>query len=393
MTTTRKPFQKSALAIAAMLVVGIAPTQEALAASCTCNPAINNWGTVGGWSCGVVPTGPANDSATIGLGKTVAVNTAQSIFTLLNAGTINIDASTFTLQGGGSTTNTGTINVGSGSTAALQMSNSIANSGGFINIANGSVLNQFTGAITGGTISTAGTGALVAFSNGGNILSGVTFSGLIDAATIANSRERIGNGVTLNGAVNIANGGIVSFYSTLGAANSIGGSGTFNLNDAGARLAIDGTGSTTLGSGITVRGQGNFGSPINVGGDNALTLNGMVSADVSGGTLNIVAPGNGGSSSFVNNGTLRAINGGTLLLSTNIASNLGSQIVAGAGSPVVQNGVILNGVINVSGTGSFQAISSGNNMLDGVNFTGTLDTATIANLRQRFTNGATLTAR
>ena len=341
----------------------------------------------------MVPTGPANDSATIGLGKTVAVNTAQSIFTLLNAGTINIDASTFTLQGGGSTTNTGTINVGSGSTAALQMSNSIANSGGFINIANGSVLNQFTGAITGGTISTAGTGALVAFSNGGNILSGVTFSGLIDAATIANSRERIGNGVTLNGAVNIANGGIVSFYSTLGAANSIGGSGTFNLNDAGARLAIDGTGSTTLGSGITVRGQGNFGSPINVGGDNALTLNGMVSADVSGGTLNIVAPGNGGGSSFVNNGTLRAINGGTLLLSTNIASNLGSQIVAGAGSPVVQNGVILNGVINVSGTGSFQAISSGNNMLDGVNFTGTLDTATIANLRQRFTNGATLTAR
>ena len=49
MTTTRKPFQKSALAIAAMLVVGIAPTQEALAASCTCNPAINDWGTVGGW--------------------------------------------------------------------------------------------------------------------------------------------------------------------------------------------------------------------------------------------------------------------------------------------------------------------------------------------------------
>jgi len=248
MTPTRKPFKKSALAIAAMLVVGVAPTQVALAASCTWNPATGNWSSVGGWSCGVVPTGPANDSATIGLGKTVTVNTAQSIFTLLNAGTLNIDASTFTLQGGGSTTNTGTINVGSGSTAALQMSNSIDNSGGSINIANGSVLNQFTGAITGGTISTAGTGALVAFSNGNNILSGVTFNGLVDAATIANSRERIGNGMMLNGAVNIANGGIVSFDSTLGAANSIGGSGTFNLNDAGARLAIDGTGSTTLGS-------------------------------------------------------------------------------------------------------------------------------------------------
>jgi hypothetical protein len=584
MTTFRKPFKKSTLAIAAMLVVGVAPTQEALAANCTWNPATGNWGSVGGWSCGVVPTGPANDSATIGLGKMVTVNTAQSIFTLFNAGSINIDASTFTLQGGGSTTNTGTINIGSGTTAALQMSNSIANGGGFINIANGSVLNQFTGAITGGTISTVGTGALVAFSNGGNILSGVTFNGLIDVATLANSRERIGNGMTLNGAVNIANGGIVSLDSTLGAANSIGGSGSFNLNDAGARLAlegagtttlgagivvrgqgnigtaliaggnnelvnngrisadvnggtltvtppagsgnvtnnglidarnggtlvlstnvnnaagqinalnastvvhngvtisgglisttgsgsfaaassggnfldgvtltggaidmtsiansrerivngatingavnianggilsfdsantsggnqtllgtatinlndagarlaVDGTGSTTLGSGVTVRGQGNFGTAINVGGNNILTNNGLVSADVSGGTLNIMAPASGGGSSFINNGTLQAINGGTLLLSTNITSNAGGQIVAGAGSAVVQNGVTLNGVINVSGTGSFQAMNSFGNVFDGVNFTGTLDAATIANSRERFINGATI---
>ena len=31
---------------------------------------------------------------------------------------------------------------------------------------------------------------------------------------------------------------------------------TINLNDAGARLAIDGTGATTLGSNVVVRGQG-----------------------------------------------------------------------------------------------------------------------------------------
>lgn len=60
MTTTRKPFKKSALAIAAILVAGVAATQEALAASCTWNPASGNWGTVGGSSCGAVPTGPAN---------------------------------------------------------------------------------------------------------------------------------------------------------------------------------------------------------------------------------------------------------------------------------------------------------------------------------------------
>ncbi|MBC7732865.1 MAG: choice-of-anchor D domain-containing protein [Bacteriovorax sp.] len=389
MTTPRKPFKKSALAIAAMLVVGVAPTQEALAASCTWNPATGNWGSPGGWSCGAVPTGPANDSATIGLGKTVTVNTAQSIFTLFNAGTIDIDAFTFALQGGGSTTNTGTINVGSGSTAALQMSNSIDNSGGFINIANGSVLNQFTGAITGGTISTAGTGALVAFSSGNNLLSGVTFNGLVDAATIANSRERIGNGMTLNGAVNIANGGIVSFDATLGAANSIGGSGSFNLNDAGARLALEGSGTTTLGAGIVVRGQGNIGTALIAGGTNLLVNNGRISADVNGGTLTITPPA--GSGSVTNNGLLDARNGGTLVLAANV-NNAAGQINAANASTVVHNGVTISGgLISTAGSGSFAAASSGNNFLDGVKLNGgAIDMTVIANSRERIVNGATL---
>ena len=192
--------------------------------------------------------------------------------------------------------------------------------------------------------------------------------------------------------MNIANGGIVSFDSSLttGGSQTIGGNASFNLNDPGARLAVDGTGSTTLGAGIAVRGQGNFGQAINIGGDHTLTLNGLVSADVGGGTLNIVTPGNGSGSGFINNGTLQAVNGGTLLLSTNIASNAGSQIVAGAGSFVVQNGVTLNGVINVSGTGSFQAISSGNNVVNGVNFSGARDATSIAYSRERFINGATV---
>ena len=389
MTTFRKPFKKSALAIAAMLVVGVAPTQEALAASCTWNPATGNWGSVGGWSCGVVPTGPANDSATIGSGKTVTVNTAQSIFTLLNAGTINIDASTFTLQGGGSTTNTGTINIGSGTTAALQMSNSIANSGGAINIGDGSVLNQFTGAITGGTISTTGTGALVAFSNGSNILSGVTLNGLIDAASIVNSRERIGNGMTLNGAVNIANGGIVSLDSTLGGANSIGGSGTFNLNDAGARLALEGTGTTTLGAGIVVRGQGNIGTAIIAGGNNLLVNNGRISADVNGGTLTFAPPANSGS--VTNNGLIDARNGGTLVLSTNV-NNAAGQINALNASTVVHNGVTISGgLIGTTGSGNFAVASSATNFLDGVTLNGgAIDMTSIANSRERIVNGATL---
>ena len=66
----------------------------------------------------------------------------------------------------------------------------------------------------GGTINTSGTGALMVFSNGSNVLSGVTVNGLVDVSTNVNARERINNGLTLNGTINIANGGVVSLDST-----------------------------------------------------------------------------------------------------------------------------------------------------------------------------------
>src|ERR1019366_9928676 len=112
-----------------------------------------------------------------------------------------------------------------------------------------------------------------------------------------------------NGAVNVANGGILSLNSaiTTGHIQTLAGNVTINLNDAGARLSIDGTGSTTLASGVTVRGQGNIGTPVIVGGTNTLFNNGTISADVAGGTLAIEPPANAGS--FINNTTLQAING------------------------------------------------------------------------------------
>ena len=341
-----------------------------------------------------MPTGPGSDSATIASGKTVTINAAQSIFTLVNGGTINIDAFLLDLQGGGSTTNTGTINVGGPSTAALQVEagHNLNNAGGVIQIGNGSVLNQFGSTITGGTINTTGTGALVVFNSGASFLDGLTLNGTLDMSSQGNSRERIVNSATINGAVNIANGGILSLDSASSARRNqtLGGNATINLIDAGARLAIDGTGTTTLGANVVVRGQGNIGTAINTAGNNVLTNNGLISADVNGGTLNIVAPASGGGSSVTNNGTLQAINGGTLLLSTNILSNSGSQIIAGAGSTVMQSGVKLNGVISVNGTGSFQANNSGANFLDGVTFTGALDLSSQGNSRERIVNSATI---
>ena len=389
MSMTRNPFARTSLALAAFLVMSAAPTHSAFAgASCTWVPASGDWSNAGNWSCGLVPTGPAQDNASIAVGKTVTVSSAQSIWGLTNAGGIDIDAFMLTLQGGGSTTNSGTINVGTASvTASLQAFNDIANTGGVIKLANGSFLNQFSSAITGGTINTTGTGALMVFSNNSNALSGVTINGLVDMATNANSRERVSNGLTLNGTVNVANGGILSLDSTGTPNQTIGGTGTINLNDAAAHLSVEGNGTTTLGAGVTVQGQGNIGTAAFVGGANTLVNNGHILANVNGGTLTITPPGNSGS--VTNNGTLSASSGGTLALQTNVA-NAGTISVL-AGSVVEQDGIrVTGGAITTAGTGAFRAASNGNNYLDGVGMTGTLDLSTLVNSREHVVNGLTL---
>ena len=382
------------LALVSTIVAGLMPVPQALAASCTWIPSTGNWATAGDWSCSAVP-GSA-DSVTIGLlTQTVTVNTAQSVLNLTNAGNVDLNAFTLTLVGGGTTTNTGIINVGAGpipNNAALDVSagHNVNNTGGVINISADSVLNQFGSTISDGTIATTGTGAVAVFSSGNNFLSGVTLNGTLDLTSIANAREQIINGATLNGTVNIANGGILGLNSasTTGGHQTISGTGTINLNDAAAHLSIEGNGSTTLASGITVRGQGNIGAASFVGGTNTLINNGLISADVNGGTLIIAPPANAGS--LVNNATLQATGGGTLQLSTN-TNNAGGTISAQNGSVVVQNGVkISGGALTTSGTGAIQASSSGVNFLDGVNLTGTLNLTSIANSREQIINGATI---
>src|SRR6516164_2013448 len=84
MNASSRYRNKTALALAMACAFAIVPREEAEAASCVWNPTTGNWDVAGNWSCGIVPSGPPQDSATIGLGKTVTVDTSQSIFTLGN---------------------------------------------------------------------------------------------------------------------------------------------------------------------------------------------------------------------------------------------------------------------------------------------------------------------
>ncbi|WP_287460336.1 hypothetical protein, partial [Accumulibacter sp.] len=256
------------------------PAQQALAANCNWTPASGNWATAADWSCGIVPG--AADNATIAVGKTVTVNAAQSILNLNNAGSVNLDAFLLTLAGGGGTSNTGTLNVGAGAipnNAALQVAggHNISNAGGVINVSADSVINQFGSTITGGTISTTGSGKLVAFNSGSNVLSGVTLNGTLDLAS-GTGIERVVNGLTLNGTINIGNNSIFAPQGN----QTIGGTGSINFVDAGGsnRLNVE-AGNLTLSSGVTVRGGNGFiGQQSFVGGGATLTNQGVISADV-----------------------------------------------------------------------------------------------------------------
>ena len=84
-----------------------------------------------------------------------------------------------------------------------------------------------------------------------------------------------------------------------------------------------------------MRGNTGFiGQQAFAGGAASLTNNGTITADVGGGTITIGVNG-----AVNNNGTLAAQNGGTLVLNSTINNGVGSQILAGAGSTVLQNGV------------------------------------------------------
>ena len=384
MTSQRQAFRKTALAVAVMIVAGTATLQQAEAASCTWNPATGNWGSAGNWSCAIVPTGPANDNATIAAGKTVTVNTGQSIFGLTNAGNINIDAFTFTLQGGGSTTNTGTINVGGVSTAALQMSHNINNTGGTINVGNGSVLNQFSGTVTAGTINTSGSGKVAVFNSGNSFFSNVTLNGNLDLGT-ATGQLRVNNGFALTGTASIDNGSLINLEGT----QAIGGSGSFVFGATGNnRLGVDGGSVTaTLGANTTVRGHtGTIGVGQLVNGSgNTLVNQGLISAD-SGGTINIAG------AAFTNQSFAGAAGAGSVLRLDSNVNNAGGTLRATGGGVVLQSAAaVTGGSITTTTGGSYRFTNSGNNFLSGATVTAgsIVDMASALSLG-RITGGLTL---
>src|SRR4029077_13463019 len=103
--------------------------------------------------------------------------------------------------------------------------------------------------------------------------------------------------------------------------------------DAGTTLTIDNTGVTIDGKTGTIE-QGAFDNSA----ASSLVNNGIISANVNGGTISINGP-----SSFTNNATLSAQNAVTLALGVSITNGGVVHIDAGDGSTVTQNNITVQG--------------------------------------------------
>ena len=257
-----------------------------------------------------------------------------------NQGTINVTGGELFVQpSAAGMTNSGLVEVQPGSELDL-ISGPFMNAGGTITALNNSTI-LLQANISGGTITTAGTGNFTLAPPG----AGAGLTGLTNGGSF-----NVTSGSNLNWQGTINNTGI---FNLLG---SISTNGTVTLQGGGTVLMNGGTfegfSANPLINHQLIHGGGTF-------FDVPLTSDATIQADNASTQLSI-----NGSSTTNTAGRLQASGGGTLVPST-VVNNTGGTIEALAGSTVIltnNNGSVNGGTLTTSGTGTIQ---SQNGVLDG----------------------------
>lgn len=271
---------------------------------------------------------------------TLRCDTVNGLLTIVgeafeNQGTCEATAGTFRIATTSSNwINSGLIRALTGGTVTISSPTSLAQFGDVRNVS-GTVRLQAPITLNKGTFATNATTGVYTFdgvtlaggtlaidaggspsvSNSSNIFTGMTVNGVVNLdqnfATI-----RLKDGLTLNGAFNLTGSGSrVVADNTL----TIGGSANIQLDSVSssspAQLAVDGASTLTLAPSVLVESKwGTIGNSIFVTGTSSVVNNGTLRSDTTGNVLSIVGEG------FQNNGTVEATNGATLVL--NVADNL-----------------------------------------------------------------------
>jgi len=380
MSAQQRPFTLKRSLLALLLAF---PAHQALALTCTWNPATGNWGTAANWSCGNVPG--AADVASIGGGQSSTVSGGQGPTNLSNAGTVTVsDNSSLTLLG--TNVNSGTVNLQSfGNPTDLRVSGAVAlNGAGVVSLSN-VANNRLLAAAGAGDILTIGSGQTV--QGAGQIGAGGAL-GLVNEGTVV---ANLSNGITVNAQGGVTNNHVLRGNgATLSIQNTTvtqGASGVLDaINNGVVQLSgasvTGGSFTTTAGSAInttsgttsTVSGVANFGT-LNIVDNSTLALVGTLTNN---GSVNMKSLGNPTSISVTGTQT---INGsGTINLSNTLANRIlgdGATLTLGSGQTLQGSGTL------GAGSAGFALVNNGIliatqsqqlliNALGGVTNTGTL---------------------
>ncbi len=281
---------------------------------------------------------------------------------IVNNGTISADVAggNITLQVNNSAANAisngGTLSATNGGQLTIQ-NNITQSSVGHIDVSGtGSLISQNGYTVTGGIINQSANGAFRPTNNSNNFFDGVTYNGILDMAS-ATARERLLDGLTLNGTINIDNNSVLSAQGD----NTLGGNGTVTFGSSGSNLfTIEGNGTLTIGANVLIHGQNGFiGNPQQYNGGTTKLVNaGTIAADTGAGTIQ-VNPNSGAADSISNSGTLAAKNGSTLQVISNVTNS--GTFLAVDSTHFNQTAALANydsGTQTMTG-GTYQVVSTG----------------------------------
>lgn len=263
----------------------------------------------------------------------------------------NVSGQSLTLNGAGGIANTGLLEATGG--GVLQISSLVANSGGSITAASGTVNVSTT--VTGGLLNTQGSGVLE--TNGTAALAGVTLSAGSTYTGPLGSTTALSGSITNQGNFQLNAGSANNTVLEIDADTDLQGGGTVTLNSGDTNglvyLRENGTNLTLTNVDNLIQGYGDI-------GDGGLTVvnaaGGTIEANVSGRTLTL-----DGAGGITNAGLLAATQGGALQLSATV-NNSGGNITA-AGGTVNVTATLSGGTLTTSGGGTLQ--TSGTATLDG----------------------------
>jgi len=235
--------------------------------------------------------------------------------TLVNNGSVLANANGGTLNVSGTINNNNQMTATNGGTMAFDNATVTNGAAGVLAAQTGSTITLLSSSVTGGTLSTTGTGD---FQINGVTLSNLTNNGAITA--VYNSVNALSG--------TIVNNGQISFNNTNQILEIVG---AVTLSGTGSVTMTPGTGS--FGNGTTIEGVTSGASLTNdtqhtiqgagiVFGLTTVANKGTIDANASGGTLLLAA-------NTTNTGTLAASNGGTLHLNANLSNFSGTTLTGG----------------------------------------------------------------